>query len=426
MRVRMLVAAGAALLFAVWTASAAPTDEECMACHNDPNLTRTLENGATQSLYIDAEVFSKSIHGGAGCAACHADIEELPHAEKLKPVDCGSCHDQAQEYANGLHGKELAKERAAGEADVTGCKDCHGTHEMRASSDPLSTTNRHNLAQTCGRCHSDASLVKRHMVSISKPSEAYLQGVHAKAIAKGNEKAAVCTDCHGSHTILPSQDQSAPIARQNIHTTCGKCHEKEMQEFERSIHGKALAAGIPDSPTCTDCHGEHDIIPPKDDDSPVGRHLVSKSTCPRCHDDTRIMKRYGVETMRQASYMDSYHGMASAAGSLVVASCTSCHGVHEILPQTDPTSSTNKANLPKTCGKCHEGADEKYASSPVHIMPTDPGQKALGIVRLVYLWLIVVVLMISSLGSSTMLWIFWPPRFEVMMITVFLKSTVRP
>ncbi len=253
-------------------------------------------------------------------------------------------------------------------------------------------TNKHNLAQTCGRCHSDAKLVKKHMVSISEPSESYLKGVHAKAIAAGNDKAAVCSDCHGTHEILPSNDANSPISRAHIHTTCGKCHEKELAEFNRGIHGRALEAGIKDAPTCVDCHGEHDIEPPKSDESSIAAQTISRTTCPRCHENEKTMTKYGVVTHRQASYMDSYHGMAPTTGGKVVASCASCHGAHEILPKDDPASSINSANLVRTCGKCHENATPNFAASPVHIVPTDPGQRVVGIVRLVYIWLIVVVL----------------------------------
>lgn len=369
-------------------AAAVPTDEECMVCHNDPNLATELEGGVTQSLYVDENVFSSSVHGPIGCVSCHADIVELPHEAHLKPVHCGECHPEAEAYTQSLHGKALA----GGDKDVGGCIDCHGKHDTRPSSDPLSMTNPRNLAQTCGRCHSDANLVKRHMVSISEPSESYLKGVHAKAIAAGNDKAAVCSNCHGAHDILPSNDANSPISRAHIHTTCGKCHEKEMNEFVRSIHGKAIEAGIKDAPTCTDCHGEHDIEPPKSDASPVAAKSVSRSTCPKCHEDETTMTKYGITTHRQASYMDSYHGMASVAGGKVVASCASCHGAHEILPKDDPGSSINPANLVRTCGQCHKNATANFAASPVHIVPTDPGQRAVGIVRLVYIWLIAVLI----------------------------------
>jgi len=105
-----------------------------------------------------------------------------------------------------------------------------------------------------------------------------------------------------------------------------------------------------------------------------------------------VMERYGVATMRQASYMDSYHGMASAAGSEVVASCTSCHGVHNILPNTDPRSTIHADNLVATCRKCHENAGPNFGVGAVHIIPTDPSQRALGIVRLAYIVLIILVI----------------------------------
>ena len=376
------------LVFACAAAFAAPTDEECMTCHNDPNLTKDLGGGVTRSMYLDAKVFSQSIHGPIGCVSCHADITDLPHENDLKPVDCGQCHTEAEAYRESLHGKALA----SGDKDVGGCIDCHGKHDTRAKDDPLSMTNPRNLAQTCGRCHSNPALVKKHMVSISAPSESYLKGVHAKAMAAGNTKAAVCSDCHGSHEILASNSPKSPVSRARIPETCGKCHDKELAEFNRSIHGRAMEKGIKDAPTCIDCHGEHDIEPPKSDESATAAQTVSRSTCPRCHEDEKVMTRYGITTHRQASYMDSYHGMAAESGGKVVASCASCHGAHEILPQDDPASSINKANLVKTCGKCHNEATPNFAASPVHIIPAAPGQWVVGIVRLVYIWLIVLVL----------------------------------
>jgi cytochrome b subunit of formate dehydrogenase len=86
--------------------------------------------------------------------------------------------------------------------------------------------------------------------------------------------------------------------------------------------------------------------------------------------------------------MDSFHGMSNAGGSEIVATCASCHENHLILEMDNPESSVNHANLPKTCGKCHQSASKNFAQGAVHIMPTNPGQKALGIVRIVYILLI--------------------------------------
>jgi len=377
---------GLVLAVAIASPLAAQEDQDCFFCHNDADLTRELEDGTLQSLYISEPLFKASVHGEQGCVSCHTDITDLPHEARLAPVDCGNCHEEASAYAKTPHGQLLAQD----DGDVSGCGDCHGTHDIRAVSDPLSHVHPTNQPRTCGKCHSDPGLVKSHMISVANPSEKYMKSVHARAIfEKDNLDAASCTNCHGAHDLLPSQDPSSKVYRRNIADTCGACHPREREEFEQSIHGKALTAGIRFAPTCIDCHGEHGIEAPSERTSSVNRQQVARSTCPRCHDDERIMTRFGIETMRQASYMDSYHGLASAAGSEVVASCTSCHGTHLILPHLDPASSTHVSNLPQTCGQCHANANPNFAVGAVHIMPTNPGQKALGLVRLAYLVLIV-------------------------------------
>jgi cytochrome b subunit of formate dehydrogenase len=379
-------------------APAAPTNADCMSCHGDPSAASTNPDGSPRSLYVDQKAFEESIHGSLDCTSCHADITEVPHEADLKSVDCGTCHgDEMKAYQGSLHATALQN----GDHDAASCKDCHGTHDMRPSTDPLSRTNPARLVETCGACHSDPVKMKKHMVSVMHPSDAYMKSTHAQAVAQGKH-AATCNECHGTHDLLPSNNPASTVYRDNIANTCGKCHAKERDEFDKSIHGKALKAGIKDAPTCTDCHGEHDIEGPGSATSAVNRKQVSRETCPRCHDDERVMSRYGIEVMRQASYMDSYHGMASAAGSKVVADCTDCHGVHSILPRDDEQSSINKKNLPQTCGKCHEGANENFANGPVHIIPTSPGQKALGIVRLVYIWLIALTIG-GMVGHNTLM-----------------------
>ncbi len=363
-------------------------DADCFQCHGEADI----KNDAGRSLYVDAKVFAASVHKDNGCVSCHADITEVPHNPKLKTVNCGECHAEQEEYAKSLHGLALAK----GDKDVASCDDCHGKHDIRAAKDPLSSMSPVNQPATCGKCHSNPELVARHMISVQHPSDAYMQSTHAKAILAGNLKAASCSSCHGTHSMHSSQDTDSSVNRMNLPKTCGVCHPAVVEEYAKSIHGKALAEGIPDAPTCYDCHGEHDIEASENTGSSVSRENVSRSTCPRCHDDERVMKRYGIETMRSASYMDSYHGMASAAGSKVVASCTSCHGVHSILPSRDSASSTNMANLVKTCGKCHENANENFTTGQVHVLPSDPKQKALGIVRLIY-----IVLIVLTIGGMT-------------------------
>ena len=383
-----VVVLAAALAALAAPPSAAIEDSECLFCHGEADFHATREDGTIRRLYIDEQAYTASIHGKEGCVSCHADIEELDHKPELEKVNCGNCHEETEAYDKSPHGR-LLKE---GDDAVSGCADCHGTHEMRAVADPLSMVSKHNQPQTCGKCHSNPNLVENHLISVANPSDSYLKSGHAQAMNGGNGDAPACSNCHGAHDLLPSDDPESKVYRKNISATCGACHPGPAAEFEQSIHGRALAAGIKDAPTCADCHGEHDIIPPGKEGSTVNKRAQVVATCTKCHDNAAIMGKYGIEAGRQASYMDSFHGLASAGGSEIVATCASCHGNHLILKHTDPPSSTHIDRLPETCGKCHENAGPNFAQGRVHIMPTDPGQMALGIVRYVYIALITLVI----------------------------------
>jgi len=372
------------VISAVVSVAGAQEDSECMFCHGDATMKVTHEDGSVRSVYLDEEVYKTSVHANEGCISCHVDVEETPHPPDLEPVNCGNCHLELEAYEKSIHGQRLLNK----DSDVNGCTDCHGVHDILKSTDPLSRTHPANLPATCGRCHSNPDLAKRHMISVVDPSQGYLKSIHAAEVKKGDLDAASCNSCHGAHEILPSFEPESRVYRRNIAETCGQCHKNEVEEYKKSIHGRAFAAGIKDAPTCNDCHGEHDISGPKSTSSNVNPRKLVTDTCTRCHDNETIMKKYGVATGRQASYMDSYHGMASVAGSVPVASCASCHNAHLVLPSSDPESSIARANLPGTCGKCHENAGPNFAVGAVHIMPLEPGQKLLGIVRLLYIIMI--------------------------------------
>jgi hypothetical protein len=98
---------------------AATTNEDCATCHDDPELT-TKRKGRTISLYVDFKKFSDSVHKDLDCTSCHidADVEEFPHPERLDTVNCGICHDKAdEEFFAGIHGRAL--KRGAPYANVT-------------------------------------------------------------------------------------------------------------------------------------------------------------------------------------------------------------------------------------------------------------------------------------------------------------------
>src|SRR5215213_6587288 len=118
----------------------------------------------------------------------------------------------------------------------------------------------------------------------------------------------------------------------------------------------------------------------------------SPPTCRPCHGDLRVTEKFNLPSNVVSSFDDSFHGLSSRAGSKTVANCASCHGVHLILPSSDPRSMVNKANLATTCGKCHPGAGTRFAIGSVHILRTEEKQTAVFWIRRLYLWLIWLVI----------------------------------
>jgi formate dehydrogenase gamma subunit len=316
------------------------------------------------SLFIDQKEFKNSVHKDLSCTDCHDDITNLPHQEKLKTVSCQICHEDIFKiYAKSIHGKEKAK----GEELVATCKDCHGTHNIRSSKDPQSLTYPVNLPKTCSRCHEDEKITKEKHIPVEKPYKSYSESIHGKAvIQRKSMMAPSCSTCHGSHDILLSSDSGSKTNRNNIPKLCGTCHYGVYETYIDSIHGVAFQKGAQDSPVCTTCHGEHLIEPPKEPTSLVYSTTISKSTCPQCHAAERITKKYGLPSDRVISYFDSYHGLADKYGDTTVANCASCHGVHNIYPGNDPRSTINPDNLVQTCGKCHRGATANFAKGKIH------------------------------------------------------------
>jgi cytochrome b subunit of formate dehydrogenase/nitrate/TMAO reductase-like tetraheme cytochrome c subunit len=368
-------------------------DKDCLACHSDSTLT-TEENGKQVSLYVDANKLKHSIHGDLfSCVDCHKDVKSLVHEAAPRKVTCAECHADAQQaYSHSLH----ARAPKAGAPVAANCQDCHGdAHEVLAAAEGKSPVNHANIPATCGRCHGQKFLMESNGQS-TQPFISYQESVHGRAVANGSMQAAVCTDCHGTHQILPPNNPKSPISKINVPATCGTCHAAITQTFNQSIHGQAIARGNQLAPVCTDCHGIHTIKSTENPNSPVSEQNLSRDLCARCHEGVRLSQEFGVPGGRVATYFDSYHGLASEGGSVVAANCSSCHGVHNILPSSDPRSTINKANLDATCGKCHKGVTQKFTLTPVHlgdgVHPKDIGSIAVRWIRLIYMVLILLVI----------------------------------
>ncbi len=416
----------ATLLLPLFLAGGGPSNDDCLTCHSDPQARS--EKG--RSVFVDARKHAQSTHGGLACVDCHEGIKDLPHEGKLKKPACTGCHEEAaaavkgsvhgafgEEACSGCHGaphevrklgqpagtqcaschEDVVKayrssvHAAMGpERDGAVCNSCHGpAHGMLAHGDPASRVAKRNLPQTCGGCHASPEFISKHTTSIARPVEAYERSVHGRLVAGGNDKAASCADCHDSHGVLPSRDPRSEINHASVARTCGKCHAEIAKVYGESIHGTAAARGIEGSPVCTDCHGEHAILAPSEKESLVNPARVSAVTCGHCHGDERLAQKYNLPEDKVPSFRGSFHGLAARSGSQTVANCASCHGVHNILPSSDPRSTINPANLGQTCGACHPGAGQRFAIGPVHVRPGGGSEHvSVRVIRVAYLWLI--------------------------------------
>jgi cytochrome b subunit of formate dehydrogenase len=307
--------------------------------------------------------------------------------EQIAEQMCARCHTGVKsDYAKSAHGVAFA----AGTDNAPTCSDCHAEHVTDAGDSTM--VGEVNEVKLCMSCHLDDPNVQSRVGPSAGFIASYETSVHGQAAKQGNGAAATCVDCHGSHEMKGAADPSSKVWKQTIARTCGACHLAEELEYEQSIHGKAVASGIMASATCTDCHGEHEILSPRDARARIASENVSSQVCSPCHASVRLTEKYGLSSDRFKTFQDSYHGLAGQAGSVEVANCASCHGIHDIKPSADPTSRIHKSNLAKTCGSCHPGANENFAKGQVHVIASAGGEEVLYIVSTAYIILLVIVI----------------------------------
>src|ERR1051325_828840 len=276
---------------------------------------------------------------------------QFPAAAGLKDSDCLECHADRTLTKTNAAGKEISlfadvTKFAASAHKTNSCFSCHADVTEKHPDDNLALK-----PVNCRLCH-------------ERQTESYGASVHGLAQKAGRADAATCQDCHDSHEVVPPTSLASPLHTSHQAETCGACHDKEAKEFAESVHGKALAEGKRDAPTCTDCHSEHKIEALT---ASSASRKISEDVCSRCHASERINTRYNLPNDRVRTFFESYHGLAGQYGSTLAANCGSCHGFHKILPSSDPSSTINKTHLVQTCGKCHPGANEKFALSKVHV-----------------------------------------------------------
>ncbi|GBE29660.1 cytochrome c nitrite reductase pentaheme subunit [bacterium BMS3Bbin04] len=265
------------------------TESSCVACHTemDEDITHAFAN----DVHADSEISCHGCHGGnpliegedamsrsegfigvpsrsgdvgAFCARCHSDPEYM---HRFNPA---ISTDQYAQFQISGHGQTL--DRNPRDENVANCIKCHGVHDIRTVSDPLSPVYPLNVPETCNNCHGKSEMMNQYGITIN-PYEQYKTSVHGEALlAKGDISAPACNDCHGNHGTLPPEINS-------VANVCGQCHALNASLFRESIHrGIWELRGMPE---CGSCHGSHAIHHPTDE------MLSAKegSFCSTCHEE---------------------------------------------------------------------------------------------------------------------------------------------
>ena len=284
----------------------------CVSCHVDvqevPHAPKLAAVSCARCHRLESQIYLSSDHGravargkqeAASCKDCHGHSHTLLNSRDPKsPVNrknieatCARCHDDPKRmapfrlternpvgsYNHTVHGMAFAQ----GKLNAAICSDCHGTHDLHGSQNPLSHVNRRRIPETCGRCH-------QNIVQV------YLESVHGQAMRAGIKEAPVCTDCHGEHTIRSPKDPASSVYAGAVTKTCSSCHDSEklntkfglpvdrLKTYLETYHGLASQRGDLRVANCASCHGHHDILPSSDPRSSIYPANLA-STCGRCH-----------------------------------------------------------------------------------------------------------------------------------------------
>jgi predicted CXXCH cytochrome family protein len=241
------------------------------------------------------------------------------------------------------------------------CNDCHGgdpnADTKEAAKDPskgyLGKPKTLDIPAYCGKCHSDANLMKRFNPSLRVDQEKeYYTSVHGRLLKEKSEtRVATCISCHSVHGIRAPSDPLSSVYPANVAETCSKCHASsdymkpfgipsdQYAKYKTSVHANAIYVKQDlSAPTCNDCHGNHGATPP-------GIASVA-NVCGQCHG-------------RQAElFQTSPHKKAFDEKQL--AECITCHSNHAILKPNDTMIGTQPGAL---CINCHSNGDKGFAAA---------------------------------------------------------------
>ena len=278
-----------------------------------------------------------SAQNKSSCIECHSRLEDPRLSAPAKLFDNDIHH------ARGLS-----------------CNDCHGgdpnADTKESAKDPskgyLGKPKTLDIPAYCGKCHSDANLMKRFNPSLRVDQEReYYTSMHGKLLRSGETRVATCISCHSVHGIRAITDPLSSVYPSNVAETCSKCHASadymrafkipsdQFENYKKSVHAQALYEKQDlSAPTCNDCHGNHGATPP-------GITSVA-NVCGQCHG-------------RQAElFQTSPHKAAFDQKQL--GECITCHSNHAIAKPNDQMIGTNNGAV---CLNCHKSGDKGFVAA---------------------------------------------------------------
>ncbi|MFO0980252.1 MAG: cytochrome c3 family protein [Planctomycetota bacterium] len=350
----------------------------CAQCHAEGAAVERSHDIPQEQVF---QRYRDSIHGEglykqgltvtAVCTSCHTGHSVLPHTDPRSTIHkdnvvktCMKCHGQIEQ----VHRKVIAGELWEKQGSVPLCVECHSPHEVRKV---FYDTNMANA--DCLRCHATPIKASSDGRALKVDADEHARSIHGR-------KGVSCAQCHAGATPSVERSCATIVARVN----CSTCHEGQVADYNRGVHGSLHNKGDPNAPTCVDCHGTHGILEHAVDQNADARvkDLVRASPtysrhvpdlCARCHQDgAPAARRYqGNETDIINKYSNSIHGKGlMQSGLSVTAVCTDCHTANRELPASDPDSTVHEGNIAATCGRCHDGIYEEFQKS-IHSQVTN-------------------------------------------------------
>ena len=201
--------------------------QACSECH--------IDQSAEYSKGQHAQKFAQGNLNTALCVDCHSahSVKDIRGSKVEIAKVCQQCHSDVYDvYKDSVHGAALLEDD---NYDVPVCSDCHENHNNTGPDDPGYVL---FSPQICAKCHADEELMSKYDIR-TDVFETYISDFHGTTVAIFEQVSPdqetnkpVCIDCHGVHDILSPDDAASTVMKENLLTTCQRCHPDATIEFD--------------------------------------------------------------------------------------------------------------------------------------------------------------------------------------------------